>query len=46
MCEGEVPDPPRREELLAKGEIGGVSLCDCFYLFHVAEAHLNAIRTS
>ena len=25
---------------------GGVSLFSCFYLFHVAEAHLNAIQTS
>ena len=25
---------------------GGVSLFCCFYLFHVAEAHLNAIQTS
>ena len=46
MREEKVPDPPRREELLAKEEIGGVSLCYCFYLFHVAEAHLNAIQTS
>ena len=29
----------------AKEEIGGVSLCSCFYLFHVAEAHLNAMQT-
>ena len=26
-------------------ETGGVSLCSCFYLFHVAEAYLNAIQT-
>ena len=29
----------------AKEEIGGVSLFSFFYLFHVAEAHLNAMQT-
>ena len=43
LSENEKEEVKKREE--AKEEIGGVSLCYCFYLFHVAEAYLNAIQT-
>ena len=43
LSENEKEEVKNGEE--AKEEIAGVSLCSCFYLFHVAEAHLNAMQT-
>jgi len=34
----------KKEEAKAE-ETGGVFLCSCFYLFHVAKAYLNAMQT-
>ena len=43
LSENEKEEVKNGEE--AKEEIAGVSLCSCFYLLHVAEAHLNAMQT-
>ena len=42
--ENEKEEVKKEEEAKAE-EIRGVSLCSGFYLFHVAEAYLNAMQT-
>ena len=43
---GNEKEEVKKKEEAREEKIGGVSLCSCFYLFHVAETHLNAIQTS
>ena len=44
LSENEKEEVKKGEEAKEK-KTGGVSLCSCFYLFHVAEAYLNAMQT-
>ena len=42
---GNEKEEVKKGEEAEEEKTGGVSLCSCFYLFHVAEAHLNAMQT-
>ena len=42
---GNEKEEVKKGEEAKEEKTGGVSLCSCFYLFHVAEAHLNAMQT-
>ena len=43
---GNEKEEVKKGEEAKEEEIGGVFMCSCFYLFHVAETDLNAIQTS